>query len=161
MASRSQPIHAPTNNQRYADNFVVARHNEVEVYIDLILVENAFYVANLTPGKEISISLTSLIPDEPQNLKSCRVENQCVSFVEKMMGREFGADAKYIPVNEDQPCEGCGVVFWGGEYGHIAYILEVESPSMLLVEQNRIGCGIISTRSIQFEELNNLKGFVK
>ena len=134
-----------------------------------LLIDNAFYGVLEGSGGDINDTLASILPAQrPKEYglvtykpKDCSVENQCVSFVEQMMGREFNANAKDIPVNENQPCEGCGIVFWGGRYGHIAYILEVESPSMLLVEQNRLGCGLVSTRSVSFEELNNVKGFVK
>ena len=103
-------------------------------------------------------ALATLVDNTP---KSCNIENQCVRFVEKMMGRDFNTDAKYIPVNEDQPCEGCAIVTYGGLYGHIAFIIKVESPSMEVIEQNHESCGVISTRSINFEEIKNLKGYVK
>lgn len=173
---RSQPIIPYDNEQStYQGSFVIAPYTEnIDESSIISLIEESYFV-----GQNIAsdnTSLASMLPEAPKkntfydlvdlvgkpyNRWECPVKYQCVSFVEQMMGREFNANAKDIPVNENQPCEGCGIVFWGGRYGHIAYILEVESPSMLLVEQNRLGCGLVSTRSVSFEELNNVKGFVK
>jgi hypothetical protein len=156
----------------YLDSFIFTRVAEIEeeVVDSQLLIENAFYGALNAPESE---SLANILPSEPARSplydlvnidskpKPCTIENQCVRFLEKMTGKDFNADAKNIPVNEDQPCENCGVVFWGGKFGHAAYVVSVESPSFEIVEQNHSGCGIIETRSINFEEANNIKGFIK
>ncbi|MEO5366649.1 MAG: hypothetical protein H7831_09905 [Magnetococcus sp. WYHC-3] len=173
--TKSQPQIEPIDQRESClGSFVVARQEEFveDGGIIQVLDQNVSYVANSSPQSV----LASIIEPEPErnnlydlvNLvgqpykrNNCPIKYQCVSFVEKIMEREFDADAKNIPVNEKQPCEKCAVVMYGGPFGHIAYIMKVATPSFEIIEANHLGCGKISTRSLNFEELNNVKGYIK
>lgn len=91
--------------------------------------------------------------------KYCSVEKQCVRFAESLLNRRFYADARNIKSEIKEPCLNCGVLLKEG-LGHIAIITKIESASFEVIEQNRISCGQISTRSIEFND-SIIRGYVK
>ena len=92
---------------------------------------------------------------------SCPLDKQCVRFAEKKMNRVFDTDARNIKSNKKDPCINCGVLLRSSNpYGHIAVIIKVESSSFEVIEQNQLGCGIISTRSIEVGD-SLIRGFVE
>lgn len=168
------------DHQRYSDSFVYATQGGIEddVANSPFLAESSSVMANSSPQSVLNEILAVIMPEpvvesndlydlvnsysQPFTPSNCPYDYQCVRFVQKIMDTNFNVSvAKQIKVNEDQPCENCGVVFWGGSTGHVAYVLKVESPSMEIIDQNHSGCGRIETRSINFEEANNIKGYVK
>ena len=80
----------------------------------------------------------------------------CVLFVRDMGLKVYG-NARNMKPNISEPVEGGGILFKGA-IGHIAYILRVESDSVIIVESNHSPCKI-SYRRIMFNDIN-IKGYL-
>lgn len=89
---------------------------------------------------------------------NCPVEKQCVSLL-KEKGFKIQGDAKDIISNSDVPCVGCGILLFGGRWGHVAIIEAVYQNDILILEKNYIDCGVISTRSIQIDDYR-IRGYL-
>lgn len=90
----------------------------------------------------------------------CPLDKQCVRFVEKKLGRELNRDAYLIYPTTYEPCVDCGVLLYSpNPFGHIAYSIKKNNNTLVLLEQNEKGCGIISTRSISLDSWK-IRGFI-
>lgn len=169
MVWRSFLSSAPILPQEsYLDSFLYATSGEIEEEGGMmpLITQNAYLGANIVPE---NTSLASILPETPKKStlydlvnvgekpKTCKdYDNQCVRFTEKLMGMEFNTDAYKIKPNTKEPCVGCAILL----PNHIAYVISIATPSLEIIEQNHIDCGIINTRSIDFEEVN-IRGYVK
>lgn len=123
----------------------------------LITIQGNSLLATNEPYTHITpTSLAVVLGKDP----NCPIFKQCVSFLEGKIGRELYGNAKEIETNYDKPCVGCGVIFWGGTYGHAAYITSVGSETFEIEESNYYGCGVISTRTISIDS-PLIKGFIR
>lgn len=123
----------------------------------LIIIQGNSILANSQPTTiETPKTYATLYGKNP----NCPIELQCVSYVKEKGVALPNGDAKDIQPNSDVPIVGGGVLLYGGRWGHIAYIEEVFESSILVSESNILGCGIVSTRSIQLDD-TIIRGFIK
>ena len=89
----------------------------------------------------------------------CPIEKQCVQHL-KNKGLNIQGNAKDIRPNSNVPVVGGGILLYSGRWGHIAFVEKITAVSILVSEANFLGCGIVSTRSIDLDDIE-IRGFVK
>jgi len=91
----------------------------------------------------------------------CPLSEQCVNFAEELLEHKLYGHAYQIrPTHYKNPKTGDGILFYSQPWGHIGIIWEITSDAYVVIEKNVEGCGVVSTRSIQFDDWR-IKGFVE
>lgn len=119
----------------------------------LIIIQNSYILAINAPtiNEQLNPDIGTLPP-------RCPFELQCVSYVRKFIPSLPNRNAKDIPINSDVPVVGSAALFYLGDYGHVAYIKEIDKNRILISEQNLTECGKISTQWIKITN-PEIKGY--
>jgi hypothetical protein len=127
--------------EKYQDNFVYSVSVESEETPPLAsLIEDGYIVASpLESASEASLmALGSNI---------CPLSAQCVAYL-KENGFNIKGNAKDIPINTDEPCRGCGIIFLGGKFGHAGIVYDYDKDMVCFSERNYLSCGAFSKRCV-------------
>jgi len=118
------------------------------------------YTINAIPEPEDKPSTSYADIIAGKSIIDCPIEQQCVAYVKSKGVQLPQGNANQIESNTDVPCVGCVVLLYSSRWGHVAFIEEIASNSILISEKNHLGCGIISTRSLELTD-NRIKGYFK
>ena len=121
----------------------------------ITFVQGNYILANNVPPIEQPTTYLDILGKNPR----CPLSSQCVYYVRNIKGINFGTgNANQIEPNTYLPCEKCAVFFWGGKYGHVAYVEKIFGDEMFISEMNVEGCGVISSRWISINS-PSIKGY--
>jgi len=140
----------PIKQESYLDNFVVANFVE-ETPVLASLIEDGYLVASTSE----TASQGKL---EALGSNICPLSAQCVAYL-KENGFNIRGNAKDLPVNSDEPCRGCGIIFTGGKFGHTGIVYDYDRDMVCFSERNYLSCGAFSKRCV-FRESKNIKGYI-
>lgn len=124
----------------------------------LITIQGNSLLATNEPYTHITPTSLAVVLGKNPN---CPISQQCVAYVEGRGVVLPDGNANQIEPNIEYPVVGGAVVFWGGYYGHIAFIEEIDifKNRILISEQNWEGCGVVSYRWILLSD-ETIKGFI-
>ena len=160
VESDIQPIDTQSKEYQELSYVYVVQIQEIPPSMATLIDDSAYYptfdpALPTEPIIGVETRFLVVVPEDQVAIKPpCPISEQCVAFV-KEMGIDVSENAWDIKPNLENPEVGVGILL----YRHIAIITKIESASYEIVEQNFTGCGIIGTRSIQFDD-SQIRGFV-